>query len=267
MIDTYSFETLRPRGRLETYSTIRHHLGYYTNVGISVTYSHPSAFAASNIQNVIFAALRRVIAEHSILSAVSLNEGASYPEAYFARLPSIDLRTCVTFPTRKTAVPGDGEGDAELDALLAEQHNINFRDHVGTKPFWRLVVLCAPNAKKEFTATWIFHHGLADGTSGVSDLQDLFTKKIGTRRAASFEVSNIGVFRVEDREGWQIGRTVFSQCGSVVGPAIMVSVATGRDGCLCLVFRWLEGNVEASLVKEVINSVREGLGGLLQGPA
>jgi hypothetical protein len=166
MTDLKELEKLRPCGRLETYSTSRHHLGYYNNVAVTATYSSPS-LSVTSLESLIFAALRQVIAKHPNLSVIALDEDKSYPHVYFARLPSIDLRTCVEFRNRKEPVPGDGETDEDLEQVLAEQHSRSYKDDLGTKPFWRLVVLTSPNDKSTFTATWAFHHALSDGASAL----------------------------------------------------------------------------------------------------
>ncbi|KAF1354336.1 hypothetical protein EJ07DRAFT_168308 [Lizonia empirigonia] len=124
---TTRLETLRPCGRLETYSTARHHLGFYNN-------------------KLVFAALRHVIAEQPYLSAVPVNEDKSYPEVYFARLPEIDLRTCVEFQ---------------------EQHGRNFRGSSGSTPYWRLIITGSPKTPEIFIASWLFHHALSDGASAI----------------------------------------------------------------------------------------------------
>jgi hypothetical protein len=101
------------------------------------------------------------------LSAIPLNEDKSFPEVYFARLPEIDLRTCVEIHERKTAFPHDGETDKELDEILVQQHSSDFKGDVGLRPFWRLIVTESPKELTIFTATWIWHHALADGTSAL----------------------------------------------------------------------------------------------------
>lgn len=166
MANVTELERLRSCGRLETYSTGRHHLGYYNNVGLTATYTSPSKPAVS-LESTIYAALRAVIAEHTILSAIALDEDKSCPDVNFARLPSIDLRTCVEFRTRKGEEPGADEVDEELERLLTEQHSRNFKDDLGTKPFWRLIILTAADTTTTFKAAWFFHHALADGTSGT----------------------------------------------------------------------------------------------------
>jgi hypothetical protein len=109
-----------------------------------------------------------------MLSAIPLEEDKSHPDVYFARLHSIDLRTCVAFIERTMHV-GDDERDQELDRILQEQHARDFKDDVGTKPFWRLIILHDPSNLKNFTAVWVFHHALADGSSALVFHQTLLS--------------------------------------------------------------------------------------------
>jgi hypothetical protein len=119
-----------------------------------------------SLKGSIYAALKQVITKYQILSAIVLNEDKSHLDVYFARLPSIDLRRCVEFSRRKSPEPRDGELDAELEQLLTEQHDRNFKDNVGS-PFWRFAVLTSSSNDSTFTAAWIFHHALADGSSAL----------------------------------------------------------------------------------------------------
>jgi hypothetical protein len=166
MTDPTKLEKLRPCGRLETYSTARHHLGIYKNVGFTAEYTTSDTVDVA-LENHVYIALRRVIAEHSNLSAILLNEDQSHPNVYFARLPEIDLRTCVEIRERKTPFAEDGETDEELDELLSEQHSRDFKGELGSKPFWRLIVLTSSSDATRFTATWMWHHALADGASAL----------------------------------------------------------------------------------------------------
>lgn len=164
MVDITGLEKLRPCGRLETYSTARHYLGFYKSVGLTAAYIS-SATVSTSLEKQIFQALRKVISKHSNLSAITVNEEKSFPDVYFARLPEIDLRTCVEFHERVRPFPKNGEADEELDALLAKQHSRDFKDEYGNNPFWRLVVVTSPDRPKEISVSWFFHHALADGTS------------------------------------------------------------------------------------------------------
>ncbi|KAF2629433.1 hypothetical protein BU25DRAFT_457096 [Macroventuria anomochaeta] len=165
-MDPSQLEKLRPCGRLETYSTARHQLGFYNNVGLTATYT-TSSTQDIPFESLVSAALHHVIAEHPNLSAIPVNEERSYPDVYFARLPEIDLRTCVVFRHRKRSIPKNDEADDELDKLLREQHDRNFKGDVRSRPYWRLIIASSPETPGEFTASWIFHHALSDGASSM----------------------------------------------------------------------------------------------------
>ena len=165
MPDPTTFEKLRSCGRLETYSTARHYLGLYKNVGFTAEYKVASNTELS-LESQVYGALRHVISHHSNLSAIALNEDQSYTNAYFARLPAINLRTCVDFLQRTTPFPKDGESDEELDQILTQQHGRDFKQDLGSKPFWRVFIVNSPPDVTRFTATWVWHHALADGISG-----------------------------------------------------------------------------------------------------
>jgi hypothetical protein len=100
-----------------------------------------------------------------MLSAIVPSEDKQDSEVCFARLPSIDLKTCVEFIERRHGVTA-GDKDEELELLLQNQHRINFRENIGSKPFWRLVILHDPKDQSTFTAAWFFHHALGDGGCG-----------------------------------------------------------------------------------------------------
>lgn len=150
---------------MEQFSSARHHLGFYNNVGISAQYKLqlPRPLDSRDVHDLVFGAVTNVIQKHPILSAIPIDEDT--PNPYFARLSVIDLVRAVTFVTRvKTNLSG---GDEELDALLQWEHNTNFKaGHLGL-PFWRLVILQNPEVLTEFTACFIFHHSLGDGASGL----------------------------------------------------------------------------------------------------
>ena len=165
-MDLLGLEKRRPLGRLEAYSAVRHHLGFYNNVGMTATYTACSAKDGS-LQQKVFATLHHVIAYHSNLSAIPINEDQPYPDIYFARLPSIDLRTCVEFRTRQRPIPKGDEDDNELDVVLRSQHDLDFKPASPHRPCWRLIITVCPQDPESFTASWIFHHALSDGASSL----------------------------------------------------------------------------------------------------
>lgn len=98
----------------------------------------------------------------------------------------------------------------------------------------------------------------------VSDFQqELCWSKVGSERDKSFEVSNIGVLSCEVVPGQpRIEGMVFSQCASVVGNAIGISVVTGGDGCMVLAITWQDTVVEESLIEGAVEFLKRELKGL-----
>ncbi|KAK2865000.1 hypothetical protein FQN49_004008 [Arthroderma sp. PD_2] len=167
-------ERLRPVGRLERYSTARNSLKFYTNVAVTASYVLPSTCSLP-LKDCIYKALETLVGQHPVLSAIPLEEDSTNP--YFARLPEIDLDQCVTFQQRKSSLPSkpsskddgesnpdpDRERDVELDELLNVQHNASFSAPL---PYWRLCVLTDHQDSCQFTAAYVWHHAIGDGSSG-----------------------------------------------------------------------------------------------------
>ncbi|KAG8419499.1 Alcohol acetyltransferase [Metarhizium acridum] len=161
-------EKLRPLGKLEQVSASCHHLGFFNNIGFSAYYTLSESIcpAGFDLRRVIYSAARDVIRKHGVLFAIPVNEDT--PESYFASLPSVDLDRSIYFLQRSLPVAaGPEDKDKELDAILEDQHNTNFKSDYGTLPFWRLVILQTPGVDTEFTACFIYHHALGDGVSGL----------------------------------------------------------------------------------------------------
>ncbi|CZR52955.1 uncharacterized protein PAC_02833 [Phialocephala subalpina] len=168
---TDHLEKLRPLGALEQFSSARHHLGFYYNVGISASYSRTTNDSVP-LKDVVFKAVSAIIQKHPVLSAIPVNEDSANP--YFVRLPFIDLEEAVTFLTRQSPTIS-GEGDIELDRILEGQHNKGFKGDFGKLPFWRLIIVTEPEEENHFIACFIFHHSLGDGTSGLVFHKDLLS--------------------------------------------------------------------------------------------
>lgn len=146
-------------GLLERYSTSRHNIKFYYNAAIAASYTLPDSFTLP-AKDYIYRACASLIQKHPILSAIPVGEDTN--ETYFARLPEVDLDQPVSFQKRSSAFPGENEKDIELEELLNIQHNTLFP---APRPHWRLSVLLDAENKRRFTAAFVFHHGIADGTS------------------------------------------------------------------------------------------------------
>ncbi|OAX80134.1 hypothetical protein ACJ72_05541 [Emergomyces africanus] len=163
------FEKLRPVGLLERYSTARHYLGFYVNVAVTATYTLPE-ICPHPARSYIYKACKTLIGQHPTLSAIPVGEETDEP--YFVRLPSIDLDNCVFFEERRqrernplSNEPPNSDPDLDLEELLHIQHNIPFSP---PSPFWRLCVLTNPDHAHVFTASFVFHHAIGDGSSGMA---------------------------------------------------------------------------------------------------
>ncbi|EHK24061.1 uncharacterized protein TRIVIDRAFT_190921 [Trichoderma virens Gv29-8] len=168
MTNIEQLKSLRALGKLEQVSASCHHLGFFNNVGLSAHYKLPTAssVAVSDIPNLVYTAAAAVISKHRILFAVPVDEAT--PNAYFASLPSIDINRSVKFITRSKPLNSLDEGeDKELDAILEDQHNTDFKADYGSLPFWRLIILRNSKIDVDFTAIFIYHHAIGDGVSGL----------------------------------------------------------------------------------------------------
>ncbi|KAL2871494.1 uncharacterized protein BJX67DRAFT_342395 [Aspergillus lucknowensis] len=149
------FEKLRPVGHLEKYSTARHPLGYYYNVAFTTNYTIPEAFTLP-LKDYVYKAIDILIQQHPSLSAIPQDEESEAP--YFVRLPEIDLAEQVSFQRRATGI-----SDSELEAFLQTQHDAGFSP---PSPYWRLIIFTNNTNVRHFTAIFVYHHALGDGTSG-----------------------------------------------------------------------------------------------------
>jgi Alcohol acetyltransferase len=145
-------------GNLEKWHALRHHLRHYTSIGLTATYRLPPAEGRS-LKDDIYRACEVVIQHHPSLSANVIFEEINKP--YFVRLPEIDLDKCISF--QRWQPESSESGDAELDELFQKYHNSFFDSGA---PLWKLCVLENPSTPETFTATFVYNHGIGDGTSG-----------------------------------------------------------------------------------------------------
>lgn len=154
---------------MEEFSSARHHLGFYKSVGITATFTSTQTNPFS-LKNLVFHALTIVLQKHANLSTIVIDEDSNAP--YFAKLLVVNLEKAVKFVERKLLMSEDAVVDDELDILLEEENNKSFKSHYGILPFWRMVILTHPTLNNVLTASFFFHHALADGTSAILFLKD-----------------------------------------------------------------------------------------------
>ncbi|PWW73271.1 hypothetical protein C7212DRAFT_300064, partial [Tuber magnatum] len=178
-------ETLRALGLYERYSTTRHTLNLYNNVGLTAHYTLPPALLTKPR---IFSALKALINLHPPLAVTILGENTREPR--FARLKSIDLEEVV----QTILLPGE-DTTAELDTVLSEQHSRGFE--LGRVPGWRCLILRDYEAEIGDVAavgggnggvwiSFVYHYAIADGVSGLTLHKSLLTALSRPHKNPSF---------------------------------------------------------------------------------
>ncbi|KAI9805050.1 MAG: hypothetical protein M1825_000884 [Sarcosagium campestre] len=101
----------------------------------------------------------------------------------------------------------------------------------------------------------------------LKDFHGYFSQKLGQPRAATFEVSNLGVFSGPPslpqsgppQGAWGIDRMLFTQCGSVVGNSVSFNCASVAEGPLTVSLTWQKGALDESLVEDLAAQVEKSL--------
>lgn len=109
--------------------------------------------------------MKDVVMQQPALSTIPVDEDT--PSPYFSRLPQINLAKAITFVTSRK-VFDDDVGPGEFDQLLEKQHNENFLPFRADIPVWRLLIVHEPDKTSRFIACFVYHHAIADGTSGFA---------------------------------------------------------------------------------------------------
>ncbi|VDC01356.1 unnamed protein product [Peniophora sp. CBMAI 1063] len=166
-------EVLRGPGLLESMSTVRHSLGFYTAVCCVGRFSTASPGAAIPTLSLLYNALHEVIAQHPPLS-LSIQDEFS-PSARFVRIPSFDLERLLHVEPLRDEVTRERALTQVIEARLSTR----FSD-LGVLPLWRLVVFLPSDATdavapSEVDIALFVHHGIADGGSAVIFMQTLLT--------------------------------------------------------------------------------------------
>ncbi|KAH8701625.1 alcohol acetyltransferase [Talaromyces proteolyticus] len=159
---TKKWQILRPLGLLENYLAARHQLQFYTNVAVTATYYLPPHSINRSIKNDIYRACDMLIQHHPVLSVNIVNDRPNSP--CFIRLPVIDVEQCVVFYARRKRASDGFSEDLDVEELLQTQHNTFFEHN--NAPLWKLCILIDPSLGNTFTASFIYHHVIGDGSSG-----------------------------------------------------------------------------------------------------
>jgi hypothetical protein len=100
----------------------------------------------------------------------------------------------------------------------------------------------------------------------VTDMHNFFTSRVGKPRSETYELSNAGALKNEvENEKWRIQRVIFTQSAMATGPGVDFNVASVAGGPLTICPSWLEGDIDESLVDELIKDVERGLRSIAEG--
>ncbi|KAF5695107.1 hypothetical protein FDENT_666 [Fusarium denticulatum] len=187
---------IRPLGKLEQLSAVAHHIDFFTNTGLSAHYAPTQTLPGLNLEEAVYGALSQVLSQHPFMFAIPVISEKEEP--YWGRLASIDLEKVVSFVARSQPCLAGDQTDNELDSLLERQHNTNFKTGYGTLPVWRLVILRDHDLSEGFTASFIAHHSMNDGT-GLQIFHDSFQKALCDNASSSAEQTVNRVVSPNDR--------------------------------------------------------------------
>ncbi|KAF4454198.1 hypothetical protein F53441_3198 [Fusarium austroafricanum] len=191
----HRLKKIRPLGKLEELSAVAHEIDFFTNTGLSARYTSSQPSPDFNIERTVYVALSQVLGQNPVLFAVPVI--SNNEETYWGRLPSIDLKTVVSFVERSQPWSIGDQTDEELDTLLENEHNINFKDQYGILPVWRLIILQDHNSNHGFTACFIAHHSMTDGT-GLQIFHDSFQRALCDLSSALTELKDDRVILSND---------------------------------------------------------------------
>jgi hypothetical protein len=97
-------------------------------------------------------------------------------------------------------------------------------------------------------------------------MHKFLTSRVGKTPSETYELSNVGALKNElEDEKWRIQRVIFTQSGMATGPAVGFNVASVAGGPLTISVSWLEGDIDESLVDELIKDVERGLRNIAEG--
>jgi hypothetical protein len=99
----------------------------------------------------------------------------------------------------------------------------------------------------------------------AGSIHKMFLSKLGNPREDTFQVSNIGAFKNEVRDGqWRIERMFFTQCG-LAGSAFTFNSVSVVGGPLIISVTWSGGDIEDGLIGKIIGDVICALNSIAEG--
>jgi hypothetical protein len=150
--------------------------------------------------------------------------------------------------------------------LLSPLHDADITPDAEAEMIWKIARHYHTQMKAELARTP--KDNLVGLLPLVSDYHAFYRGRLDQKRAESFEVSNLGVFK--DTKGaaargesatqkggaWKIESMTFSQGAMVVGPALAFSCVSVEDGPLNITMTWQDGALEDGFGDEVVGKMQ-----------
>lgn len=172
----------------------------------------------------------------------------------WAKLPpgvDMDLGKEFSVLTTSASKNWDAETVAELRRRLGTRDESLEEDLI-----WPLAAIWRAEIKNKIAS---LPNDDACGLMGyVTDWQKRWEQTMGKHRAATWELSNIGLFKGvgdEGRGAWTIQRSFFTQPALIVGPAFGVNITGVDGGEVNLTFNWQHGVIENAIVDGVVEDL------------
>ncbi|KAK4448766.1 alcohol acetyltransferase-domain-containing protein [Podospora aff. communis PSN243] len=170
---------IRPLGRLESYHSMLHNLGYLYGVVVSCQYAIPNKFAhdsgLSQLKETFEMAVAQTVLDHPMLRVGLVGEGSKQPA--WVELQRVDLGWHMQWRDGKSHL---------LQDIIPSQLDARFGD-LETRPGWRLVAL-HNLPSRQLDVVFAFNHANFDGISGKifheSLLRNLNVTKTGDKLEA-----------------------------------------------------------------------------------
>jgi hypothetical protein len=151
-------------------------------------------------------------------------------------------------------------------ALLSQLHDADITPDAEAETVWKIARHFQAQMKAELARTP--KDNLVGLLPLVSDYHAFYKGKLDQKRAESFEVSNLGVFKdikgavaggesaTQKGGAWKIDSMTFSQGPMVVGPALAFNSVSVEGGPLNIMVTWQDGALEDGFGDEVVGKIQ-----------
>lgn len=219
-----------------------------------------SLVTACRAHGATITAIIHVLVLASIISRVSAEVAPAFSSETpigltpWAKLPpgvDMDLTSILTVLTTSSNKVWDADTVAELRRRLGEADQGLEEDLI-----WPLAATWRAEMKTKLAS--LPKDDVCGLMNYVTDWQKRWEGKIGQRRDATWEVSNIGLIQGSTDEGhggWAIQRSFFTQPAFLAGPAFAVNVTGVEGGDVTLTLNWQGGVIDDSIVEGVVEDL------------